>query len=218
MICRSRKLIFIHIPKTGGSSIEDMLWPEPRAESDLWKGIVTPGHNKYQSGGLQHLTAQLIRHDVGEDMFAACYRFALVRDPVDRLVSQFNYLNHGRLAHRLLGLGPERCFDDYLDAISVKEHVQWKPQVDFLLDDDGTQLAEIYKLEDMAYNFDVLAAKIGIVTNEMLHVNVTVPPIPPDHWVTLHRRDLNNDQLRRIQMQYCADFELLDYPTPVEDD
>lgn len=212
MICRSRKIIFVHIPKNGGSSIEDMLWPEPRSEGDLWKGIVRPGFNKYQSGGLQHLTARLIRQDVGRDMFESCYRFALVRDPVDRLISQFNYLNRGRLAQRLLDLGPERDFDDYLEGISTREHVQWMPQVEFLLDNDGTPLVEMFRLEEIGTGFACLATKLGISERTMLRSNVTLTQNQPSDWITVHRRDLRADQLKRIYHLYQADFEFLGYP------
>src|SRR5579862_2264802 len=62
MISDALRCIFVHIPKTGGSSIEDVLWPEERSPEDLWMGFVDDYHNKYQTGGLQHLLARQIRH------------------------------------------------------------------------------------------------------------------------------------------------------------
>ena len=41
MISHKHKCIFVHIPKTGGSSMENLIWPKwNRSESDLWLGFV----------------------------------------------------------------------------------------------------------------------------------------------------------------------------------
>ena len=80
MISHDRRCIFIHIPKTGGTSIEDAIWPKPRREEDLWMGFVAPGRNKYQPGGLQHLLARQVRLEVGADVFARYFKFAIIRN------------------------------------------------------------------------------------------------------------------------------------------
>src|SRR5437764_1415016 len=81
--------IFVHIPKCGGSSIETVLWPGSRTVADLWMGFVDEFHNPHQTGGLQHLHAAQIRAEVGKQRFDAYLKFAFVRNPFDRIVSQF---------------------------------------------------------------------------------------------------------------------------------
>ncbi|MGX9354895.1 sulfotransferase family 2 domain-containing protein [Roseobacteraceae bacterium S113] len=207
MICRDRKLIFVHIPKAGGSSVEDMLWPEPRVESDLWHGV-----NPYQTGGLQHLTAQQIRQEVGDALFESCYVFALVRDPVDRLVSQFNYLNQRADLLRRLSLGAGRDFSTYLRHIALVEHVQWAPQRHFLTDAAGAIVPEVFRLEEMGDNFARLAARTGMAGARLLHANKSLPRVVPDDWVTLTRNDIERADLEQIFEMYREDFELLGYP------
>jgi hypothetical protein len=65
--------VFIHIPKTGGSSI--------RKKLPLDVNVI--GHN------LRHPSFQLYRKNK-ED-----FVFAFVRDPLDRFISAFNYLQQG---------------------------------------------------------------------------------------------------------------------------
>ena len=107
MICRDRKIIFIHIPKTGGTSIEDVIWGpdrKRRTAEQLWMGIVAPGRNKYQTGGLQHLLATQVRKEVGVDLFNRCFKFAMVRNPWDKAVSQFVYMKTRRDLRRHIGI------------------------------------------------------------------------------------------------------------------
>lgn len=211
MICRDRKLIFIHVPKTGGTSIEDMLWPHPRRVEDLWMGIGPDGRNAYQTGGLQHLTAQLVKRHVGDALFDACYVFALVRHPVDRIISQFNFLNNRPDLLRLLGLDGTRSFSDYLSRIVEVEHVQWMPQSAFLLDDGGRVMPELFRLEDVSENFGVLAGKIGLTRRAMIHSQKSLPEDVPETWVTQSRDWLSSDHLERIRRIYKDDFDLLGY-------
>ena len=89
MISNKHKCIFIHIPKCGGASVEDVLFKpiKERTTKDLW---MFP--SKYQTGGLQHLMASHIIEEVGEDIFKEYFKFSFVRNPWDKMVSQFNFL------------------------------------------------------------------------------------------------------------------------------
>ena len=83
VISHDKKCIFIHIPKCGGTSVEDVIWPKGkgRTEEDLWMGFVNRFENKYQTGGLQHLLAWQVREEVGSDVFSDYYKFSFVRNP-----------------------------------------------------------------------------------------------------------------------------------------
>ena len=134
----------MHIPNGGGISIEDVIWPKDRGrtEKDLWMGFVTRFENKYQTGGLQHLLAWQVRDEVGRDVFGAYYKFAFVRNPWDRIVSQFAYMQQRPDLMEYLGMESGTEFKSYLELIRLKDHVQWSPQVHFLLDQGGSVLVD----------------------------------------------------------------------------
>ena len=175
MISHDKKCIFIHIPKCGGTSIEDVIWPKDRgrAEKDLWMGFVTRFENKYQTGGLQHLLAWQVRQEVGRDVFSAYYKFAFVRNPWDRIVSQFAYMQQRPDLMDYLGMSSETEFKSYLELIRLKEHVQWMPQVRFLLDHDGSVLVDqIGRLEVFDKDCAKIFADLGLGLDQLPgHVN-----------------------------------------------
>lgn len=211
MLCRSRKIVFVHIPKTGGSSVENMLWPNPRREADLWMGFVAPGRNRYQTGGLQHLTATQIRQEIGAELFAACYVFSFVRHPVDRLVSQFNFLNRRADLLEMLELGRDRSFEGYLDRIRSVEHVQWMAQARFLLDDHDRVAADIFRLEEIEGTFPMLSERLGMDADRLPHANRSLPATIPPGWVTMSRDRVSDEAREMIEDRYAGDYELLGY-------
>jgi len=122
MISDRLRCIFIHIPKTAGSSIEDVLFPHPRTTEQFW-GLP----NKYQTGGLQHLMAKHIKLEVPSDIFNSYFKFTVIRNPWDQAVSHFCYTQQKRPdLLKLLNLSQNSSFQEYLHKISEKNHVQWE--------------------------------------------------------------------------------------------
>ena len=188
-----------------------MIWPEPRRQEDLWMGFVSKGRNKYQSGGLQHLKIRQIREEVGEEVFDGCYKFALIRNPVDRIVSQFNYLNKREDLLGLLELDRFRTFSQYLSHIQEVEHVQWTPQVDFLENQQGVIVPELFRLEELSDKFERLAIKTGLKVVTPLHSNKSLDSSVPPDWVIIRKENINKNDLETIRKIYAQDFDRLSY-------
>ena len=78
-----RKLLFIHIPKTGGTTILTLL--------GLWNKQRAPDFQKlfgdFGPVDLQHLTLAQTAQFLTPLEFASYFRFAFVRNPWDRAVS-----------------------------------------------------------------------------------------------------------------------------------
>jgi len=88
MIIQRSKLIFLHIPKTGGTSIERHLIPE----------ILSPNifNQKYMFGLIDRQYAQHFNYENmqkhSEEKLDDYFKFTFVRNTWDRLVSAYNYL------------------------------------------------------------------------------------------------------------------------------
>lgn len=166
MISHKYRCIFVHIPKTGGTSIEDIIWPITpeggRSEKDLWWGYIDEYHNKYQTGGLQHLLARHIRIEVGEDVFSRYFKFTIVRNPWDKAVSQFLHTRRLKKFRQFIGMKKRNGFKRYLELIRLKPHVQWEPQKKFLYADTGECLVDyIGRYEAFEDSVQHILAQIG---------------------------------------------------------
>lgn len=159
MISHRLRAILVHIPKTGGTSIERIVWrPNEFTERNLYgspvrRFLLRPpwriAGNRHQTGGLQHLTAVQIAAEVGQETFNSFYTFTIVRNPFDRLVSQYEYTRQMRPdLSRYLGLGSNTSFKTYLKRLRWRPHVQWKPQAEFIYDrQDRLLVDEVFRLE-----------------------------------------------------------------------
>lgn len=170
MISHRYRCIFVHIPKTGGTSIENVIWPGPRSADDLWMGFVSPFRNKYQTGGLQHLKARQIREEVGAEVFSSFFKFTVVRNPWDKVVSQWSYLQQRKDLQEYLGVSAGQPLHRYLDAIGISDHVQVMPQADFMLDENGEMLVDmIGRFETLARDTQTIFARLGIDSAVLPH-------------------------------------------------
>lgn len=133
-------------------------------------GFVDQYHNKYQTGGLQHLLARQIRAEVGADIFSSYYKFSFVRNPWDRAVSQFASMAGRQDLRDFIGMEKEASFKTYLSLITKRPHVQWEPQVSFLHDSTGELLVDyVGRFETFAASvFHVLEA-IGVEAKTIPH-------------------------------------------------
>jgi hypothetical protein len=89
-VSHSHKTIFVHIPKTAGTSIEAVLG----MHGDKHDIGVVPyfnqalDHEHLYGRQMQHMTAQAIRTVLNNDvLFDSYFKFTVVRNPWDRLVS-----------------------------------------------------------------------------------------------------------------------------------
>lgn len=95
-ISNSKKFVFIHLHKCGGTSVEralaqDMQWNDIiLGSTDYGEFIQRPYEKKF--GMYKHSSAATVKGVVGDDLWNQYFTFALVRHPIDRMVSYYAYL------------------------------------------------------------------------------------------------------------------------------
>jgi hypothetical protein len=213
MISHKHKCIFIHIPKSGGTSIEDIIWPSTadRSEENLWGGLIDQYSNKHQTGGLQHLLASQVKQEVGEEVFSKYYKFTFVRNPWDKAVSQYSYLKGRNDLRKLIGIKENAEFKTYLDLIQKTIHVQWMPQSKFFLDNNGEKLVDfVGKLEDFDNNvhdvLDTLNIRKGIFQKKIRKI-----PHSKKSSRTHYSDYYDKESKELVENIYGQDIELLGY-------
>jgi len=171
MICSAYQCLFVHIPKTAGVSIEQVFlrlvglsW-ETRAplllrpNDDPRRGPPRLAHltaAEYVSCG--HLTAE---------SFASHFKFAFVRNPWARLVSEYKYRRYpGTIDFK-------RYLFEHLPVAGWTDtyrHVM--PQYDFLFDGAGRLLVDfVGRFERLQADFDAVRSRLGIPCTEVPHAN-----------------------------------------------
>lgn len=99
------KIIFLHNPKTGGTTIEQLL------------DIIASRNHFYSTSRTinkvepQHLTYNLLKKALPEVKFNSYFKFTFVRNPWDRLVSTYHFDTRGF-----------KRFEDFIDFIDQLYH------------------------------------------------------------------------------------------------
>ena len=77
--CGKKQIIFVHIPKTGGTTVENYL--------ELMKGI--NGYGVIKNTAFQHFNWKDYLTLLGEDIYLNYFKFSIVRNPISRLLSEY---------------------------------------------------------------------------------------------------------------------------------
>lgn len=149
--------IFIHIPKTGGSSIAKSLFNKNSRH--------VPWFEYYKTN---------------RKKFNKFFKFALVRNPWDRLVSSYLYLKGGGMNQMdknwaLENLNQFSTFEEFvLNWVNEKNINSWlhfKPQKYWICDKNNNIMVDyLGRLETINRDFLFIRNKIG-VKNELIKIN-----------------------------------------------
>ena len=172
MISHRHRCVFAHVPKTAGKSVI-VAFGLPMLAGD-YDGRL---HYVEDAHGHQPLSGLIDRLEF------EYFKFGFVRNPWDRLVSAFFYLDRGgcnaldqafRDSRLTPYAGEFRAFVRDLDKLIGFLHL--RPQCHWLCDADGRVLADfVGRFETLANDFNAVAMRLGLPC-VLSHLNATDHP------------------------------------------
>lgn len=189
IISHSRRFVFVHIHKTAGESVTEALAPHLERK-DLVVGTTFTGklasltRSRTGAGRLKkHSPALRLRAHLGEEAWPEYFKFAVIRDPVDRACSLYAYISK-MLARRerasvrnLLFALPGATSADplnwpesraYLESASFSEFIRhpafaMREQWRYVCDEAGGLIVNfVARFENLEADFAEACRRIGV--------------------------------------------------------
>lgn len=195
VVCYNKKCIFIHIPKTAGTSVEQFLKDNGKNEIE-YLGV-------QNNRSMHHYTALELKK-LEPRIFDIYYKFSIVRNPYDRLLSEYYWcpipdvgFKYGKTKVEFLNyvskvVKGKRYFENIYNDHFI-------PQYMFLYN-NKLLVDQLFKYEDLEWVIDYLKKKLNIERN-----------FPSLNKFKITKSEWNENQKNRIYKLYKNDFILFNY-------
>lgn len=192
----------IHIPKTAGTSIEKALGVYGRRECL---------HGMSNNGYMQHWTVKDVISLMGEELYRKFFSIAFIRNPWDRCVSEYAYLQKEGAS-----IVKELSFTQFVYKLPVQKgilpehHYQHlRPQSEYVFDEEGNSLVDFLgAFENIDKGWSDIAQKI-----HDLH-GISLPKLLPKTQISNHdhySRYYNSQTREWIARVYEDDIKIHHY-------
>lgn len=174
MISKKHRCVFVHVPKTGGQSVESFFLSLHGLDWESREALLLRPNDNPAEGPqrLAHLYAQEYTRlgYLSEQEFSSYFKFSFVRNPWSRLVSEYKFRSYGNsysFSEFVESHLPEA--NDYLDTY---RHVV--PQVDYLYDGQGGLLVDfVGRFETLQRDFDRVCEQLGLSETTLPYRNAS---------------------------------------------
>ena len=167
---RGVDFLFLHIPKCGGGSVEQFF----RSNGFREELFCIDNRLRFYHCSPQHWHRQLVEQVLNTSCFSEI--FAVVRDPVDRMISEYKW----RLSHPWAVDGIDSWYLACREAVRSNPYLfdnHFRPQIDFLVPaakvfllGNGLNLLSDFILKDMQIKLEdpiILNQKEGVLFKRM---------------------------------------------------
>ncbi|WP_373353495.1 sulfotransferase family 2 domain-containing protein [Pseudoroseicyclus sp. CXY001] len=215
LISTAHRLIFIHVPKTGGTSVAEALAPvgtgagfgAGAALRRALPGRLDPGTAWFQ----MHDPARLVRAKLGPEVWQSYRSFAFVRHPYAHARSHYAYIQTYRY----------RRWQQIAKALSFESFLRWRlagpphwaksrtglfarlpDQAWFLTDGEGRVIVDrVGRFERLAEDLAEICADAGLPAPALPHLRAGSGAGP----------EISDEAKALVQRLYARDFELFGY-------
>ncbi|MGL4310484.1 MAG: sulfotransferase family 2 domain-containing protein [Paracoccaceae bacterium] len=181
IISVGRRYIFVHIPKTGGTSLalalearamkDDILigdTPKARARAGRWKGKPARGRV------WKHSKLADVEGLVPSEIIDTAFVVTLVRNPWDRMVSYYHWLRGQRFAHPAVALAKTVDFTGFVLHPDTAASIAANPYDSYCRDSAGRDRATLYaRLENLDADLAPFWAHLGFSLSPLPRTNAS---------------------------------------------
>lgn len=206
-LARSQGFLFIHIPRTGGTSITQSLIKQG-VQLEFWGRASVQDQIRFgkEQIWLHHIPARVLSESLGETYWESLFKFSFVRNPWDWVVSTYHYHMQQLESESFRRDWPQivsslekfRSFEEW-----VMNGVYTSGQAQYVVDSSGELLVDyIAKFESIESDFEVLCDALGL-SNTLSATNGSSHGYYKDYYSSRMREE--------IQQRFEIDIELFGY-------
>ena len=211
MISIKHKIIFIHIPKCAGQSIETMFLKDLALDWEE-RGQLLLRRKRVEEKGPERL-AHLYAEEyfkfgyISKEKFDKFLKFSIIRNPIDRILSELNFQGIPRKnSENAYGI---KTIEEFISKVSelskfsdLQRHIS--PQVNFLFDSETNKL-----LVDKIIHFEELNQEVPKILQNKLKLFLEVPRINSSKKRFWYKKDLTSSDFSFLNDFYESDFKFL---------
>jgi len=211
IISNKYKFVFVHIPRTGGFSVDNAM-AKHLGEKDFYTNqYIRPRPPLAQpSGRNYHLKLRNI-NELDKNKYKNYYKFTFVRNPYERMVSLYSFFS------QMNNHKPQNDFESFKDWVTERNNIinptlrvetqnRWKnvPQLDYLLDKDNNIGVDfVGRTENFADDLTSVVQHLGIPVETIPHKNGS------QH---LHYSLYYDEETKeKVKKDYIKDLEMFNY-------
>jgi hypothetical protein len=178
ILSRGRRYLFIHAPKTGGTSMALAL--EARAmKDDIMLGDTPKAVKRRKRLEGVQAAGRLWKHATLADLDGVVHAeelddlliFTMVRNPWDRMVSYYHWLQEQKFEHFAVEYAKRLDFAGFVAEPAIAQSFAHSPVASYVMDAKGVERADLFiRLEHLSEDILPLEAHLGFEL-AMPHVN-----------------------------------------------